>query len=527
MMYPCFHEDRCRPGAWVVAALVLLAGALPAGAAGGRPKYVFLFVGDGMASAQIHAAEAFLASQSKGDQGAGKAPARLAMRKLPVLGTCTTYARNRFITDSAAAATALACGRKTDVGVVSMAPDRQTAYPTLAELAHGTGRSVGIVSSVSIDHATPACFYAHMPSRNSYHEISLQLARSPFEFFGGGGMKGQVSGRTDAHQVARRNGLTLADSPEALAGVPAGGRVLAWNASLGKNSSMHYELDRRWLTTHGRNEAERNQVTLAGFTRQAIRVCQDDSEGFFLMIEGGKIDWACHANDAMAAIMDTIAFDQALAEALAFQARHPQETLIVVTGDHECGGLALGFAGTAYTSAFEVLGSQKVSHEVFRRRILADYLADYDKAHPGRRSDWDADAWNMDERIKSLVAGAFGLHYDKLRTSERRKLEQAYDHTMSLAIASDRDERERQYLLYGRAVADGAWDGYDPLTVTCTHVLNHRAGVAWTTYSHTGIPVPIFAAGPGAEAFGGYCDNTAIAHRLASAMGTHLAEAGR
>jgi alkaline phosphatase len=133
------------------------------------PKYVFYFIGDGMGSPQIHSAEAYLAQVGASDGVDGSAKAGLlVMSQMPVQGMSTTFANNRFITDSAAAGTALACGMKTNVGVISMDATKTVSYKSLAEAAKEAGRKVGIVSSVSIDHATPAVFYAHEPSRNNY-----------------------------------------------------------------------------------------------------------------------------------------------------------------------------------------------------------------------------------------------------------------------------------------------------------------------------------------------------------------------
>ena len=150
-------------------AAMLLMGSGFAGENKAQAKYVFFFIGDGMGIPQRAAAAAF-------------AEKELAIDSLPVQGITTTYASNQFITDSAAAGTALASGCKTNVGYIGVKPDF-TPVKTIAEVAKEQGKKVGIVSTVSIDHATPAAFYAHEKSRNMYHEIDCALAESDFDFF--------------------------------------------------------------------------------------------------------------------------------------------------------------------------------------------------------------------------------------------------------------------------------------------------------------------------------------------------------
>jgi len=145
------------------------------------PKYVFLFIGDGMALPQINAAQLFLSSSFE-----DAVTPKLNMLRFPVQGMTTTYSSNSFITDSASAGTAIATGRKTNDGVISMDPTLTESYQTVAEFAKSRGMKVGIISSVSIDHATPAVFYAHEKSRNNYYSIGLQAVTSNYDLFGGG-----------------------------------------------------------------------------------------------------------------------------------------------------------------------------------------------------------------------------------------------------------------------------------------------------------------------------------------------------
>ena len=460
------------------------------------PRYIFYFIGDGMANVQIHAAEAYLAAiQGKDEVAGGQKAKLLAMSHFPVQGMSTTFANNRLITGSAAAGTALACGMKTDIGVIAMNPDATRSYTSVADLAKAKGMKVGIVSSVSIDHATPAVFYAHQPVRSNYHEIAMELANSNFDYFGGGGFKKDETGAGNAIETARANGFTYVTTREELAAVQPGTRTLATNHTLMGGSALAYELDR-----------PDDHLSLAEFTAEGIRLL-NNSDGFFMMVEGGKIDWACHANDARAAIDDTIAFDNAIRAAVNFYMLHPEETLIVVTADHECGGQTIGFAGTAYDTFFEVLAKQQYSYEVFNEHYLSPYKDNHDPAP----ADMDADMWLMVFNIFGLDGAGYTVDVDDdLTDYQKEQLEAAFDKTMT---GDSTNSQEEDSLLYGY---------YEPLTVTLTHILNQRAGIAWTSYSHTGVPVPVLALGNSSTLFDGFYDNTDVAKKIAEAMGMNL-----
>jgi len=241
-------------------------------------KYVFVFIGDGMGLPQINAAERYL-SAIEGEVTGSK---KLTISTLPAQGITTTYAADRFITGSAAAATAIATGKKTNIGVIAMDPTKTVAYKTVAEMTHEMGMKVGIISSVSIDHATPAAFYAHRPSRSMYYEISVNLANSGFEFFGGGGLKrptGKDKDQPSSIEMAERNGYRVVTSkPEFMALRPGAGKVFASNAVLDGSKALPYELDRDAV-----------DLSLADYTAKAIELL-DSPRGFFIMVEGGKID---------------------------------------------------------------------------------------------------------------------------------------------------------------------------------------------------------------------------------------------
>ncbi|MBN1403099.1 MAG: alkaline phosphatase [Opitutales bacterium] len=468
---------------------------------GPKPKYVMFFIGDGFGMAHSFAAEAYLAA-AEGRIGAEQ----LSLNHLPVFGQISTYAENRLITDSAAAGTALATGCKTTVGTISMDGKREKALYTVAEAARDRGMRVGIVTSVSIDHATPSVFYSHKADRNLYYSIALDLARSGFDYFGGGGFlkpegDGQIGadnmkqnvglgGIVQAHDsencvdFARRMGYTYVNDKQAFFALKSGAeKIIAVTDRLAGGQSITYAIDR----------AE-GELALVDFTRKGIELLAGE-EGFFMMVEGGKIDWCSHANDAATTVHEVLDFDRAVQAALAFYLQHPEETLIVVTADHETGGMGIGYAGSHYDGNIYALSHQKMSYEAF-----SGLVAEYRDAHPDGGSE---------EEGLALVKENFGLGDSALLLGlnplEEKELRQAFRDSMSNGEGRDPIAKLEYYLRYG---------GYDPLTVTATRILAGKAGIGWTTFSHTASPVPVRAIGPGSELFSGAMDNTDMARNI-------------
>ncbi|MDR1681397.1 MAG: alkaline phosphatase [Prevotellaceae bacterium] len=297
------------------------------------PKYVFLFIGDGMGLAHVSLTEAYLAAKD-GVHGSGN----VSFTSFPVVGLVTTHSANRLVTCSSAAATALATGHKTNNNMLGVAPDSVTRYTALTYPLHKAGYRIGIATSVSIDHATPGGFYAQSVSRNRYYDIGSQAAGTGFEFFAGGGFiypAGRTGDQPDIYAQLADAGYRIVRGPEGAAELSSGAGKAVLVQHEGKdNHSLPYAIDRG-----------DDDLTLSQITRAAIRVL-DNPRGFFAMIEGGKIDWAGHGNDAATIIHEVVDFSDAIAIAVEFYRRHPDETLILVTADHETGGLALGRDGS-------------------------------------------------------------------------------------------------------------------------------------------------------------------------------------
>ncbi len=300
---------------------------VPLAADGPAPHSIILFIGDGMGAVHRTAAQ----WQAVGADG------QLAMDGLPYASWSQTASANAAITDSAAGATALATGAKTNNGIISQTPDG-TPLTTILEEAQAKGMAVGLVTTTQIGHATPAAFAAHVPSRNMMTEIVSQMIDKRVDVLLGGGeadfLPASTAGchttagaghRTDGRNLlaeAQGAGYTIVcTSADLNAIIPASGtRLLGLFASNGMTRPF--------------------SPSLAEMTNKAIDILAQDPDGFFLMIEGGQIDWAAHNNDASNVIGDTLGFD----DAIALAQTHPAvtgRTLLIVTADHETGGMSL------------------------------------------------------------------------------------------------------------------------------------------------------------------------------------------
>ena len=508
--------SRAFSSIWLAAVLYLV---FSTAALAGQAKYVFFFIGDGMSASQINVAEAYKALLA--GKTAQPGIEQLNFTQFPVQGVTTTYSSESLITDSAAAATAMACGVKTyNAGLgVDASGKPMTSF---AEMAKAAGYKVGIVSTVSLDHATPAAFYAHTDSRKNYYEIGQQLAKSGFDYFAGGGFldpegkKAKSQGaKTNVLDAIAQAGYTIVKDRKGFDSLKPGTKAVVISPRLQDEAAMPYSIDMK-----------PEDLTLADLTAKGIEMLYNP-KGFFMMVESGKVDWACHANDAASAIYDMLAFEKAIDKALQFAAKHPKETLIVVTGDHETGGMSIGFAGTKYSTYLQHLTRQNVSYvafdEIFGAWRKAHPQGSFEEAaalitsHFGLKIPTAEELADMakaaaDKDYAKQVKGKYDLH---LKEHELADLKAAFARSMSQEKIN---ENSRDYLLYG---------SYEPFTVTLTHILNAKAGIGWTSYSHTGVPVITTAFGHGAETFHGYYDNTAFFNKFINVLGLNKAVAAR
>lgn len=435
-----------------------------------QAKYIFYFIGDGMGTNQVLASEMYLAEL---EGRIGRKP--LLMTQFPYSGQVATFSASNGITDSSAAGTCLATGTKTNNGTLGLSPAKDTLR-TIAEILQQQGYGIGIMTTVAIDHATPAAFYAKVPDRNMYYEIGTQLAYTDFDFFGGAGFHKPVNKHNkktpNLYDLCEEQGYTFAHGyADAQTKMNAPKLILTQTTDgidrTKQAGSLPYAIDR-----------QEDALTLRQIVSTAIPYLSQRHDRFFMMVEGGMIDYACHGQDGATAIGETLDMDAALEEAYRFYLDHPDETLIIVTADHETGGLAMGNGGY-------VLNLQTLQNQHCSAWILSDLLSALFKDNT---PTWD--------EVKNLLAKQLGFYTSvELTTEEDTLLHNLYNR----AIAHKNGKVKTLYKTM------------DELGNTAIALLNKKAHLGWTSYDHTGHAVPVFAVGVGAERFTGWHDNTEIA----------------
>ncbi len=442
------------------------------------PKYVFLFVGDGMSTPQRMIAEEFALATGHGP---------LTLNSFKYHATTRTRSATSLVTDSAAAATALACGEKANNGAAGVGT-RGQRLESILEVAHRHGRKVGVVTSVTINHATPAGFCAHRRHRGLMYQIGLDLIDSPFEYFAGGGFDGKQNDtkdpqyRGDLLELAAKAGFVVATNTPQFRALKPGRRAFY----RGADGELQYAID-----------ADGSEPTLAEMTAKGIELL-DGPGGFFLFVEGGKLDHAGHVNDSATNLREVLALDDATRVAKKFMDEHPGETLIVVTGDHETGGMAMGFGGTGYALHPRRLALQKCSWEAFAKKIRAARRA----AKAQGRQFTFRDAQHLLEKWFGFDFGKIGRDSGDAAAGGKfaKRGRSAHEDEIWLS-ANDVKRLENSFRR-------------NALQFTAIHIMSAKAGIGWSSTSHTALPVLSTSEGVGAEAFVGLLDNTDIAKRL-------------
>ncbi|RDU37740.1 alkaline phosphatase [Neobacillus piezotolerans] len=358
-----------------------------------------------------------------------------------LVGMHRTYSADTEVTDSAAAGTAMATGIKTNNGMISTSPDGKK-LTTILEAAEASGKATGLVATSTITHATPAVFASHVASRADEASIAPQMVENGVDVLLGGGKKYFPDSLIDQ---AKKKSYTYINHKSGLASAAKSNKLIGLFA----DDALAPSLDRE----------ETNQPSLAEMTDAALNVLKKDKDGFFLMVEGSQIDWAGHDHDAAWAMNDVQAFEEALAKALAF-AKKDKQTLVVVAGDHDTGGMSVGGYGV-YDAKVEIL-----------RNITAtgDYMV----------TKLDANRSN----IKAVVKQYTSLD---LTDTEVEKIKNASKPDMAI-----------------------------------NDIISERALVGWTSTAHTGVDVPLYAFGPGSDMFNGLHQNTDLPVLMAKAMKINL-----
>ena len=464
----------------------------------GTPKYVFVFIGDGMSYPQIQSAAYYAGKDAAGivdvvknSENAGDSPAmkNLSFYDFPVAGSASTYDATSFAPDSASTATSIFTGYKTHSSSINVDITKKIKYRTIAEQLRDQKKwKIGVVSTVNLNHATPAATYAHQASRKSNYAIGQELVESNFDYFAGGALmepQDKKNDKTSIYELAKSAGYKVCFTQNDANSLQNGDKAIVVAETLADGDAMSYDNDRK-----------NNEWALRDYVRKGIEVL-DNKKGFFMMVEGGKVDWACHANDARSSIADTLALSAAVEEAIEFYNKHPKETLIIVTADHETGGLTIGYAGTDYNLFFRTLDNQKISYAKFD----SDYVSNYKK----NGTSLEEVMTDVEQLFGLKLPGSEGSNKNGglvLTDYEYSRIKTAYEKT----IKNDKSRTQMEYDLYGT---------YEPLTITITHILNAKSGLGWTSNSHTGLPVPVFALGAGQNEFKGFYDNTEIYNKMA------------
>ncbi len=433
-------------------------------------KYVFFFIGDGMGDAQRQITEAYSKTVF------GKT---LAMNDMPFGAETTTTLANGGITDSAAAATALACGVKAKKAALGL--DLQdNVVSTCAEDAHKAGKKVGIISTCPINHATPAGFYSHSKSRGDMKLITQQALDSGFEFFAGGSFidhySYKVDGNKDIFDAAKDRGYKIArNHPNEFFKISAKDKKVI--------ASYHIP----YTITNSKYSP-----TLADFVSKAIEVL-DNPNGFFIMCEGGMIDWVCHANDTAGVIFETLAFDDSVRVAVDFAKKHPDDTLIIVTGDHE-------------TGALDIIDISKLNPKLINRQ-------------PNNSSSFGSSLRKSAKKMKDKFAFEFAMmrveeffyfnssQKTKITKSDIEQLRQAFYVQFSKNFSAEIKMSEKEKL-------DNKYEFYKnfkyPFDTAVVRTYGQKMGLNWTSNSHSKRPLLTTAVGKNAELFQGKIDNTDV-----------------
>lgn len=446
-----------------------------------QAKYIFFFIGDGMGLNQIQMTELY-GAELQGNIGITS----LLFTQFPMATIATTYSATNGVTDSAASGTALATGVKTRNGCIGVMKDKATPLKSIAVRAREAGCKVGVASSVAVNHATPAAFYAHNENRKNYNAIGHDLVAAGFDFYGGADFWGVTpQDSIGLYDLARSNGYTITRGyKEFQKKARTSDRMILFQkiaVSKIDSRTTPYAIDR-----------QKTDLTLSEITRAGIKVLtKDPKKGFFFMIEGGSIDWACHSNDAATVIHEVQDLDRAIGVAYEFYQQHPDETLIVVTADHETGGLGLGTG--SYELNLSVLSNQKISEREFSK-----VLGNLRKKCNGHVS-WDI--------VKNSLSENFGF-WKKIRLTlqQEERLKIAYESSF----------------INSASLVESEYQKDETIAAEAKKIINEIALVDWISKGHSASFVPVFALGAGAENFQSRTDNAEIPRKIAEIGGYGL-----
>lgn len=448
-------------------AALLLALIFARQSASAQARYIFFFIGDGMGMGHVNTAETYW-------RDVACSPDPLLMLTFPVASQVRTFSANSPITDSAAAATALSTGFKTNNYTVGMAPDSTNLYSITRDFLN-MGYRIGVASTVAGDDATPAAFYGHALDRGMKYTLAPQAATSGFTFLAGPVWKGMTDENGDTsswRSLMKKNGYTIFDGFSAYedARYKKGEKILLLS-DLPQGRQVGYTLD-----------SIPGAMTIRQITQAGLKsLTQGELKPFFLMVEAGNIDWAAHANDGATMLKEIINFQEAIDIAYNFYLLHPDETLIVVTADHDTGGCALGRSDNPKNPQLQLADYQKISKDRF-----SDWCKSVIKENPDI-------SW---EEMKDFLAANLGFFGAvKITEAEEADIHKAFEDSFLSRTAKD------EKTLY---------NDFNRFAVVVYDIMNRRLGIGWTSPSHTANFVPLYAIGAGSSLFTGNLNNTEV-----------------
>lgn len=438
-------------------------------------KYIFYFIGDGMGMGHVNATEIY-------NREVLKSESPILMLTFPVSSQSRTYSASHTITDSAAAGTALSTGTKTKNSMIGMNPDSVPVNSIAVDFMKA-GYAVGVGTTVQGDDATPAAWYAHAPNRGMKEIIAPQAAQSGLSFIAGGGFKIYNAGKPAFEEFVatmKKNNYEVAEGYQAFKELNSKSKkpqkVLMFPENVGGNQ-VGYTID-----------SIAGALTCAQITEACLATLQNvNPNKFLMMIEGGNIDWAAHSNDGGAVIKEILNFQDAINVAYQFYLRHPDETLIVITADHDTGGMAYG-RQTPYSQSIAYADAQKISKDVF-----GEWTRKWGNENP---------SWT---EMESVLRDKLGFwNQVPVTDKETNELKTLFDETFITKKATDEKTLYQTFNAFTSKVFD---------------VLNSHMGIGWTTTYHAGNFVPVYAVGANANYFTGNLNNSEIPMLIKKAAG--------
>ncbi|MGQ9695791.1 MAG: alkaline phosphatase [Thermodesulfobacteriota bacterium] len=500
--------QRCR---WLL--LIFLTLAWVSSASSAEIKNVILLIGDGMGP-QIAGLAIYY---QRFMQGPDKPLHMERLMKAGNTGYCLTYQYGTVVTDSASAATALATGVKTRDAMIGKDHEGRP-FRSIIDVAHQLGKATGLISNTRITHATPAAFYGHVVHRDMENELAAQLVErgdiavalsGGAQHFIPGGMKVEehadlkgiskkagwgASKRKDSRDLigeAKKKGYSLVVNEQELNSLDP--KSVSKVLGLFSASGFPSAIDRQ-------PQHQTGVPTLSLLTQKALEIVNKNPQGFFLMVEGGQIDWVAHGNDVASVLHEMLEFDEAIGVAIAFAQKHT-DTLVIVTADHDTGGLAIAYSDYCPPLPLKLAsGETWKSKYNFADKTIFEKMAKQKKSFLKMIMDSKGDPKALQKEVEENTA--FSLTEEQAAAILARDAKGAFSRTKDYS----------EFYVYTKS-------NPSPLMA---RIWGKEMNTAWAVGTHAHTPVMVFGKGPGAENFRGLLDNTDIPKIISRKWGVEL-----